>query len=576
MGSFSRAGFNRSGFGRGSAVPAASRPVMPIDSLGSTNRSARANLMRMDGIRYLPIDTTTGNEADLAWDWRLNPVEVSAAAGPELDDLALDGYYPLEITGAASPSLSLEWRLNVVVVAAGALAEDSFYSYQEFEVGVTGLTLLEEPELEDVIDLSALQLEWIRIARSINDTMWSFETSVFGATDPDLSAYSNVMITALDPDGNQHVLFSGLAPDLKRQYAPVADQTGIGGYGQEWFLHRQHPPAAYRVIDHDTPPEKAIAALLEGTRITARRIQPVAGYGSTVPADETVTELGQKKADTIEKLNALTGSILYVLPDPTGSHGPIAYWVREDEIDDGFSGLDLPVPVVITSPDPNLLGQITHETYGQEQYNRVIVRGLTADGIFIEETAETGEVTAGDPAVELLEVDYKITTTAAAAARAAELLEFYSTDPTLYRCSFLDRVDLRLYQMIRFIGFTEIPDTPMRIVRIAYDIRPEGAIVSVELAKAAALRAQKRLLTLAHPTGASIAADLVRQLQNSLPASRFGTVAAIVSSNCRVDLDEGGRITARLGGFAAIGSRVFLLSDSIGWIAIPLPTDEGG
>ncbi len=554
----------------------ATGPILPIESFGSTNRSARLNLSRLNGIRYIPIDVSTRTPVTVGSAWTLNPIDVSTAGDPAVELLDLDGYYPVAVSTAAAIALALEWRIFVIVGGGAALAEDSFYSYQAFEVDVTGLTLLEEPELEDVLDLSALQLEWIRIARSINDTMWSFETSVFGATDPDLSAYSNVMITALDPDGNQHVLFSGLAPDLKRQYAPVADQTGIGGYGQEWFLHRQHPPAAYRVIDHDTPPEEAITALLEGTRITARRIQPVAGYGSTVPADETVTELGQKKADTIEKLNALTGSILYVLPDPTGSHGPIAYWVREDDIDDGFSGLDLPVQVVITSPDPNLLGQITHETYGQEQYNRVIVRGLTADGIFIEETAETGEVTAGDPAVELLEVDYKITTTAAAAARAAELLEFYSSDPTIYSCSFLDRVDLRLYQMIRFIGFTEIPDTPMRIVRIAYDIRPEGAIVSVELAKAAALRAQKRLLTLAHPTGASIAADLVRQLQNSLPASRFGTVAAIVSSSCRVDLDEGGRVTARLGGFAAIGSRVFLLSDTIGWVAIPLPTDEGG
>ncbi len=546
-------------------------PTLPIESFGSTNRSARLNLSRLNGIRYIPIDVTARAAIATSSLWTLPPIDVGTAAAVELEELPLDGYYPVEVRSGAAPSVGMEWRLNVIVVAAAALAEDSFYSYQSFEVDVAAGVRTSEPVLEDVLDLTLLGLKWIRVRRSINDAMWSFETSVFGATDPDLSAYKEIVITAADKTGRQHVLFSGLAPDLKRQYAPVADETGIGGYGQEWYLYRQHPPANLRVIAASALPHESIGALLPGTRIQARRLQPVEGWGSTVPSDEVVTELGQKKSATIERYNALTDSILYVMPDPSGSHGPIAYWVREDEIDDGFKGLDLPAPVAIRNPDPDLAGRVTEETVGADQYNRVIVRGLDANGTFIEVVAESAEVTAGEPAVEYLEVDYRLTSEAACIARAEDLLAYFESDPVLYSATFRDRVDLRLFQLLDFSGFTEIPDGRYRILSIEYELLPLGPYVHLEIAKDQGLKNQKRLMEMARPTGASLSADLVAGLAASLPKNKLGTVAAIVGSSCRVDLDQGGQITARLGGFCTIGGRALILTDVMGWVAIPVP-----
>lgn len=549
----------------------ATGPILPIESMGSTNRSARLNLSRLNGIRYIPIDVTARAAITTSSQWTLPPIDVGTAAAVELEELPLDGYYPVEVRSGTSPSVGMEWRLNVIVVAAAALAEDSFYSYQSFEVDVAAGVRTSEPVLEDVLDLTLLGLKWIRVRRSINDAMWSFETSVFGATDPDLSAYKEIVITAADKTGRQHVLFSGLAPDLKRQYAPVADETGIGGYGQEWYLFRQHPPANLRVIAASALPHESIGALLPGTRIQARRLQPVEGWGSTVPSDEVVTELGQKKSATIERYNALTDSILYVMPDPSGSHGPIAYWVREDEIDDVFKGLDLPAPVAIRNPDPDLAGRVTEETVGADQYNRVIVRGLAPDGQFLELSAESAEVTAGEPAVEYLEIDYRLTSEAACQARADELLEYFESDPVLYSCTFRDRVDLKLFQLLDFTGFTEIPDGRYRILSIEYELLPIGPYVHLEIANDQGLKNQKRLMEMARPTGASLSADLVAGLAASLPKNKLGTVAAIVGPSCRVDLDQGGQITARMGGFCQIGGRVLILTDVMGWVAIPLP-----
>jgi hypothetical protein len=550
----------------------ATGPTMPIESNGSTNRSACLNLTRMNGIRYLPIDVIVRGTTNLTSLWTLPPIDVTTGAAVAVTDLPLDGYYPIEVLSGAVPSLELEWRMNVVVVAAAALAEDSFFSYQSFEVDVTAGVSVSEPVLEDVLDLTLLGLKWIRVRRSISDAMWSFETSVFGATDPDLSSYKEIVITAQDKTGQTHVLFSGLAPDLKRQYAPVADETGIGGYGQEWYLYRQHPPSNLRIIAASALPHESIGALLAGTRIRARRLQPVEGWGSTVASDEVVSELGGKKAAAIDRFNALTDSLLFVLPDPDGSHEPIAYWVREDEIDDGFRGLDLPAPVAIRNPDPDLVGQVSEETVGADQYNRVIVRGLGPDGTFYEVSVESAEVTAGDPAVEYLEVDYRLTSEAACLARAQDLLAYFESDPVLYSCTFRDRVDLRLYQLLDFSDFTEIPDGRYRILSIEYELQPLGSYVHLEIAIDQGLKNQKRLLEMARPTGSSLASDVIASLMASVPQNKFGTVSAIVGSNCRVLLDQGDTITARLGGFCTIGGRVLVLTDVMGWVAVPVPT----
>jgi len=573
---FNRSGFSRAPFNRGpeteEPAPVFASPIMPLESLGSLNRSARANLSRMNGIRHIPIDVIGRAAPALSHQWTFPAIDVATAAAAEVEDLALDGYYPVAVRTGAAIALELEWRLNVIVVVAAALAENSFASYQSFEVGASTGVSVSEPTLEDVLDLTMLGLEWIRVSRSVNDAMWSFETSVFGATDPDLSSYKQVEVSAVDKEGIRHVLFSGIAPDIKRQYAPVADETGIRGYGQEWYLARQHPPAGLRVIAASALPHESVGALLPGTRIQPRRLQPVEGWGSTVPSDEVVSELGQKKLATVERFNALTDSILYVLPDPSGAHGPIAYWVREDEIDDPYTGLDLPAPAAIANPDPDLVGQVVEETIGAEQYNRVIVRGLAPDGQFLEVSAESAEVAAGDPAVEYLEVDYRLTTAAACLARAEELLAYFESAPVLYSCTFRDRVDLKYLQLLDFSGFTEIPDGRYRILSIVYELRPLGARVHLEIAKDQALKNQKRLLEMARPTGPSLSEDLIADLLASLPANKFGTVAAIVGSSCRVDLDQGGQITARLGGFCTIGGRALILTDAMGWVAIPVPT----
>ena len=111
----------------------ATGPILPIESMGSTNRSARLNLSRLNGIRYIPIDVTARAAITTSSQWTL-PIDVGTCGSHRVEDPARWVLSRPRSGRDLSPRDGM--RLNVIVVAAAAPAEDSFTAYQSFEVDV--------------------------------------------------------------------------------------------------------------------------------------------------------------------------------------------------------------------------------------------------------------------------------------------------------------------------------------------------------------------------------------------------------------------------------------------------------
>ncbi|MGB7531808.1 MAG: hypothetical protein WA977_02365 [Halobacteriota archaeon] len=165
--------------------------------------------------------------------------------------------------------------------------------------------------------------------------------------------------------------------------------------------------------------------------------------------------------------------------------GPIpfssGYFVHADEVD---TELDLPAMVTITKDvnDAELISIPMADNKYAEKINRVIVRGMDPlTGNWFIASEETAEVTAKEERpIEFYYESSDLTSQGLTNAKAESLLSFYNHSPDIYKAQFRQRFDLQLYQKMKFVGFTKIPEEKMRITKIKYCLgafKPGGPII---------------------------------------------------------------------------------------------------
>ena len=160
-------------------------------------------------------------------------------------------------------------------------------------------------------------------------------------------------------------------------------------------------------------------------------------------------------------------------PVPEGAtaseYRPAIYFCDAEKIDDPDEGLDLPPPVTVTPDDPHLVGQLEYAPAFQESANAVLVRYAETEGGATAEVSAHGLPSVGGW-IYHVETIREATSTAAAQARADELLAYYAARHGTITASFSRRTDLRLFQLISFRGFDGVPEIPMRITSIKYAV----------------------------------------------------------------------------------------------------------
>jgi hypothetical protein len=155
-------------------------------------------------------------------------------------------------------------------------------------------------------------------------------------------------------------------------------------------------------------------------------------------------------------------------------------------------------------------------------------------------TLETSEVTAGtDRPIEYVEdatEDYD--SEALIDDRAQALYDYLTTAQILYTAVFKKRTDLKLWQKIKFMGYSAAPESYLRITSVRYDQRLADVTVTITAVLEAAFQTQRKLKTQGVPNQVS---EIERIIENKIAATPKPMTGEAVGVN-------GGTITVTIDG----------------------------
>lgn len=441
----------------------------------------------------------------------------------------------VEITGAGAPVVSAQQVLQETIETTGS-GEVSVATQQTLQeiIEFTGAGNFLPTHTYIFIDLDDFNIESWRVSKTIQDVMWKFSAPIDKLVTP--GYFKNLRILAADHNAVDNCVFVGFIPSAGYTRAVAADKAMLNGFDYGWYLSKQFVPEAIRITDEDTNPSVTIKTLLGGedwtgiTGIEPYELRDVADWANI--KKEYVWDSKTTKWKAIEEICEHTHHVFLLKWRKTANdeYYSSAYFVHEDEIDTYF---DLPAMVTITSPDSYLMSGVRIEDKQEEKYNRVICKGankITAE--WFDKTIESAGVTAGDE----LPIEYVYESTdmddqTKTDAKAQELYDFFHTVAKVYSASFKKRMDLKLYQKIKFVGYDNIATDEMRITGITYRRSIAEDIVDIQFTPDQKLSDLRKLIR-------SMGADFMSEQQRikedffiDLTKIAMGTTQEVISAN---------------------------------------------
>ena len=232
------------------------------------------------------------------------------------------------------------------------------------------------------------------------------------------------------------------------------------------------------------------------------RMNNITAAWTLMPAIEFDFTTTTTKTQAIEKICKYCKSIFYVkwrsdVPGFSGTYMPCAYLVKQSEIDDGGTGLDLPAAAYcsygggVSASDLArfMKGTFTADFKGEDQYNWVSVRCQDIYGKWLESHIIPG-LTCGssvyDPVqnpsgTEIKRIYYEENSELATQSDlndyAEDVYAYYHYQINTWKATFYKRPDLELLQTVIVSGFgpSVISNGTYRIIDIQYDYADAGA-----------------------------------------------------------------------------------------------------
>ena len=426
--------------------------------------------------------------------------EPVATLGEEEEGVLLTSLWTLfqsaEIEGKSEPTCLLSFQPLLELATTGGISVDMISAFHELiEFTGTGKFL----PLHSYIfsDIDNILIEGWSVSKTIQDVLWKFSGGIDKHTTP--TYFKNFIVTAddhQDPPVN-HIIFLGFIPGASYILATVADKAILNAFDYGWYLSSQFVPLSIRITDEDTNPADTIKTLLGGedwmstTGIEPYKINTV-GHISGEGEDELtwdgtnaikkqfIWNSKTSKWKAIKEICDYTHHVFMVKWRKTDNdeHYSVAYFVHEDEID---TYLDLPAMETINLADPYLMQNVKIEDKQEAKYNRVTVSGVDKiSGTWYTKTEEAASVTSEDELpIEYVYESTDLGSQSKVDAKATELYNFFHTIARIYTASFKKRMDLELYQKIKFIGYDKIEEE-MRIVGITYRRSAVEDIVTIQ------------------------------------------------------------------------------------------------
>jgi len=333
--------------------------------------------------------------------------------------------------------------------------------------------------------------EGVNVHKRIDDAMWAVQGTVIGIDVPDPFDHLKIWM-------GEHVVFWGFASAHNYSLNPANKIVALSGNDYSWFLSHQYgyyrhlrpwtsadgPDYDHPEVSEDTPPEEVVKRLIGydpfasywqiETGIHPYQINSVVGYGTTIPKkmftineDTTIWQTLQEIADHCNYALVIKwrdfGSIGYL---------PVLFFIPWQDIIDETYGPEFPPEAQeITFPD-YYVTSLGIQKHALEKVNEVRVWGMEVDPSTDKWVTATVQ-TPARAAYDELAIQYNVKrpdllTVVECAAVAAELLAILKDPPVTYKLSLQKRVDLELYQRVKFNGFDIIPPSWMRIIGISY------------------------------------------------------------------------------------------------------------
>lgn len=418
----------------------------------------------------------------------------------------------------------------------------------------------------------------VRISRSINDAHWAAELQIDKTETP--AYWTPLEVEIPDHTDTPQMTFLGLVPGSEYNLKAAENRARSVGYSQTWYLDQQFlTPAQLNMGLADDSGwndwDDVINDLLGGSSWTTETgIEPyrLRNPGTDYENKRFSFQPKTTKMQAITDIAKFCQFVFIVKPRWTGTEWrSSAYFVDIDDIDEADIGLDLPPAATFTDPDPHVVEIPSVDDLGGDRYNRIIVRGHDAAGVWYTGTVESSTVTAGTALPrEYYEESAAHDTQAKCDARATELYSLYNLVCKTARLTLKDRTDLQLLQQIELVGFhgsLDISETYYRIIEITYDQTPDNTAVHITVTP-------DRLKggTWYDDAAASGTGDLVSEAEivakeetRKVPAGEAGTVGTVNGDIITVDLERGGTIEARaVGTTPQVTDKVFVTPQTDG------------
>ncbi len=154
---------------------------------------------------------------------------------------------------------------------------------------------------------------------------------------------------------------------------------------------------------------------------------------------------------------------------------------------------------------------------------------------------ESSDVTNGDerPRERFFELEEEFDSTPLIEAKCLEYYNMFALDPTPYNVEIRDRSDLRLWQKVKLVGWSEIPEEWMRIVSIRYTETSGGDVrVSATLNNANYVITQRKMRRSLKNSDVTAIEKIIKDLLKSKEV-KVGEVLAVQGEGVIIKLEDG-------------------------------------
>ena len=419
------------------------------------------------------------------------------------------------------------------------------------------------------IDALSLSDVGLTVSKRITDSLWRLEAEVIGQDSP--AYFTHMEVNMTDHASVSHTVFYGFVTQTSYAYKAGSAVGRFSGYDYGWYLAQQmcrymhiqpwtgYKGSDYAEVSEDTNPKEIICRLLGWTPdgsgwqaesgIEPYNIMSVTGWGTTVPKrlftiDETTSKLQviQQLADHCHFIFTVKWK-KYIGDD---FWTPIAYFIPYDQVD---AELDVPAPATITLAG-NFVETVDITDNNDERRNFVRVSGMNVGPFGVWDVGSAG--TPAQEAGEELRIEYDVKrpdleSAAECQTIAEQILAILDNPPAVYKVKMHSRVDLDLYQKVKFTGFDMVPEDWFRIIGIEYHRDLTGTWVMVECVADGDFSSTQLLRTLVASFVNETQAIARQTVREEVPEDVVGEITAIDSDEATITLEKDGRsIKARI------------------------------